>query len=53
MTLGEINKSDLFDTGMDLYPFEEVALVLFLLFIFLMPMVLINLTVSMNFNLEF
>ncbi len=46
MTLGEINKEDLFDSEVDLHPHEEVASILFLMFIFLMPMVLINLTVS-------
>ena len=46
MTLGEINKSDLLDTGVSLYPFEGIANILLVIFLFLMPMVLINLTVS-------
>ncbi|XP_072034633.1 uncharacterized protein [Amphiura filiformis] len=48
MTLGEINKSDLLDTGVSLHPFDEVANFLVLIFLFLMPMVLINLTIGIS-----
>ena len=49
MTLGEINKADLLDTDEPLHPFTDVAYVLVVLFLFLMPMVLINLTVSLTY----
>ena len=45
MTLGEINKSDLLDSENSLHPFESIANILMVIFLFLMPMVLINLTV--------
>ncbi|XP_072032763.1 transient receptor potential cation channel subfamily A member 1-like [Amphiura filiformis] len=49
MTLGEINKSDILDdTDVDLAPFEEVANVLMVIFLFVMPMVLINLTIGIS-----
>ncbi|XP_072042795.1 transient receptor potential cation channel subfamily A member 1-like [Amphiura filiformis] len=49
MTLGEINKSDILDdTDIDLGPFEEVANVLMVIFLFVMPMVLINLTIGIS-----
>ncbi|XP_072018517.1 transient receptor potential cation channel subfamily A member 1-like isoform X2 [Amphiura filiformis] len=52
MTLGEINKGDLLDSGESLYPFELVANILVVTFLFLMPMVLINLTVDIIFGFE-
>ncbi|XP_072042762.1 transient receptor potential cation channel subfamily A member 1-like [Amphiura filiformis] len=49
MTLGEINKSDILDDiDVDLAPFEEVANVLMVIFLFVMPMVLINLTIGIS-----
>ncbi|XP_022091401.1 transient receptor potential cation channel subfamily A member 1-like isoform X2 [Acanthaster planci] len=46
MTLGEINKSDIFDAGISLSPFEHAGHILFILFLFMMPMVLMNLTIG-------
>ncbi|XP_072044953.1 transient receptor potential cation channel subfamily A member 1-like [Amphiura filiformis] len=48
MTLGEINKSDLFDSGESLEPYTEIAYIIFVCFLFLMPMVLINLTIGIS-----
>ena len=48
MTLGEINKADLFDSGQSLENYEEIANIVFIAFLFLMPMVLINLTVYVS-----
>ncbi|XP_038064294.1 transient receptor potential cation channel subfamily A member 1-like isoform X2 [Patiria miniata] len=46
MTLGEISKADIFDGGVSLVPFQNCSYFLFLLFLFMMPMVLTNLTIG-------
>ena len=46
MLLGEINKDDIFSPDFDLAPFHELVRVMFCFFLFLMPMVLANLTVG-------
>ena len=51
MTLGEINKADLLDSGQSLEPYEEIANIVFIAFLFLMPMVLINLTVRLHWSI--
>ena len=44
MTLGEVGKADIFEST-SLEPFLDVSYFLFVTFLFMMPMVLVNLTV--------
>ncbi|XP_054762967.2 transient receptor potential cation channel subfamily A member 1-like [Lytechinus pictus] len=46
MMLGEMNKDDIFNEENDLTPYEVTSYFCFLVFIFLMPMVLNNLTIG-------
>ncbi|XP_033631150.1 transient receptor potential cation channel subfamily A member 1-like [Asterias rubens] len=45
MTLGELNKADIFESD-PIGPFDAVAYTIFVIFLFFMPIVLINLTVG-------
>ncbi|XP_077979567.1 transient receptor potential cation channel subfamily A member 1-like [Glandiceps talaboti] len=46
MTIGEIDYVDIFHSGISLYPFNTISHVLFVIFLFLMPIVLMNLLVG-------
>eukprot|EP00057_Strongylocentrotus_purpuratus_P023314 XP_011677788.1 PREDICTED: transient receptor potential cation channel subfamily A member 1 [Strongylocentrotus purpuratus] len=46
MMLGEMNKDDIFNEETDLTPYTVTAYIVFLVFVFLMPMVLNNLTIG-------
>lgn len=48
MLLGEINRGDIFNARIDLEPFAMLTELIFCIFIFLMPMVLANLTVCIR-----
>eukprot|EP00057_Strongylocentrotus_purpuratus_P003130 XP_003725986.1 PREDICTED: transient receptor potential cation channel subfamily A member 1 [Strongylocentrotus purpuratus] len=48
MLLGEINRGDIFNARIDLEPFAMLTELIFCIFIFLMPMVLANLTIGIS-----
>ncbi|XP_041474154.1 transient receptor potential cation channel subfamily A member 1-like [Lytechinus variegatus] len=48
MLLGEINRGDIFNQRIDLEPFAMLTELIFCIFIFLMPMVLANLTIGIS-----
>lgn len=52
MMLGELNKDDIFNAEQSLAPFGVIVYILFIVFLFLMPMVLNNLTVSSIFPFQ-
>ncbi len=51
MTLGELNMADIFESD-PIGPFDAVGYVIFVIFLFFMPIVLINLTVGANAKLS-